>query len=178
MLIHCTDPIGYKPPSFANKHAQSITFKHAIATTFSLLCEAQASPPPVYRYFKNKTKSFKLASILKFIRYEMKTKNDENPTQSFNDTRYDKKNIKIVRIWENKQEKPNFFFHFQTILCDTKHFKSNGFFKIKFIYSLISFFVFFINFLSDFLSDFRFLFDLPNFFDAIKYFLYQNFFFL
>lgn len=43
------EPIGFKAPSLAN-NAQSITFKHAVSTTFVLLCQAQAFPVPVFRY--------------------------------------------------------------------------------------------------------------------------------
>lgn len=47
--LHHIEPISLRAPAFANS-AQSVTFKHAISTTFSLPCEAQASPAPIYRY--------------------------------------------------------------------------------------------------------------------------------
>lgn len=47
------EPIGYKAPSLANK-AESITFKHAVNTTFVLLCECQAFPVAIFRYLLTK----------------------------------------------------------------------------------------------------------------------------
>lgn len=47
--LHHTEPISLRAPAFANS-AQSVTFAHAISTTFSLPCEAQASPAPIFRY--------------------------------------------------------------------------------------------------------------------------------
>lgn len=45
------EPIGYKAPSMGNK-AESTTFKHAVNTTFVLLCECQAFPVAIFRYFE------------------------------------------------------------------------------------------------------------------------------
>lgn len=51
MHINHTEPVSLRAPAFANSAQTLVTFKHAISTTFSLPCEAQGSPAPIYRYF-------------------------------------------------------------------------------------------------------------------------------
>lgn len=44
------EPVGAKAPTFSSA-STSFTFKHRIGDNFGLLCQAQAFPVPLIRYF-------------------------------------------------------------------------------------------------------------------------------
>lgn len=52
MLSFCVylEPVGAKAPTFSSA-STSFTFKHRIGDNFGLLCQAQAFPVPLIRYF-------------------------------------------------------------------------------------------------------------------------------
>ncbi|XP_025834462.1 Down syndrome cell adhesion molecule-like protein Dscam2 isoform X25 [Agrilus planipennis] len=48
-----TEPVGYKPPTFSNDATSvSYTFTRHMGQSFALLCQAQAYPSPIFKWYK------------------------------------------------------------------------------------------------------------------------------